>query len=302
MTVKPKTRTFRATPRLRVAPPVHPPIQPTDKLIYFVPYNKYSKACRALSQIFRRPGQESIPFGHRLSNTDIVNWGNAGNDTISIAEKTPQKVRVFNKISAVSVARNKLKFFEKMLKAKDGPRCPEFTVSLEQAKKWVDAGEIVFGRKKSGSCGLDIVQFDESPGKFSTSDLWTLYKKKKAEYRVHVFRVGAEFRVIDVQQKTLRKTDPVTNEAIDTSKVNFLIRNHRNGFVFQRYDIDVPNDIKVQAVKALDASGLDFGAVDVIWNEHEGKAYVLEVNSAPGLEGTTLDNYVSTFKELFSRD
>jgi glutathione synthase/RimK-type ligase-like ATP-grasp enzyme len=43
------------------------------------------------------------------------------------------------------------------------------------------------------------------------------------------------------------------------------------------------------------ASGLDFGAVDVIWNERQQRAYVLEINSAPGLEGTTIDDYVRYF-------
>ena len=43
--------------------------------------------------------------------------------------------------------------------------------------------------------------------------------------------------------------------------------------------------------------GLDFGAVDVIWNEHESKAYVLEINTAPGLEGSTVEDY----KEFFNR-
>jgi D-alanine-D-alanine ligase-like ATP-grasp enzyme len=41
---------------------------------------------------------------------------------------------------------------------------------------------------------------------------------------------------------------------------------------------------------------LDFGAVDVIWNEKEDKYYVLEVNTACGLEGTTLDKYVEQFR------
>jgi len=51
----------------------------------------------------------------------------------------------------------------------------------------------------------------------------------------------------------------------------------------------VRNSISIAAVDAL---CLDFGAVDIIYNEHEDKYYVLEVNSAPGLEGTTLEKYV----------
>jgi D-alanine-D-alanine ligase-like ATP-grasp enzyme len=44
---------------------------------------------------------------------------------------------------------------------------------------------------------------------------------------------------------------------------------------------------------------LDFGAVDVIWNEKQQRAYVLEVNTAPGLEGQTVDDYARGIKENF---
>jgi D-alanine-D-alanine ligase-like ATP-grasp enzyme len=43
---------------------------------------------------------------------------------------------------------------------------------------------------------------------------------------------------------------------------------------------------------------LDFGAVDVIYNRAQDKAYVLEVNTAPGLEGSTLDNYVEAIQKV----
>ena len=39
------------------------------------------------------------------------------------------------------------------------------------------------------------------------------------------------------------------------------------------------------------AVGLKFGAVDLIWNELENKSYVLEINTAPGLTGATLEKY-----------
>ena len=61
---------------------------------------------------------------------------------------------------------------------------------------------------------------------------------------------------------------------------------------------DLPEDCEKQAVAAVVALGLDFGAVDVVYNVKEQKAYVLEVNSAPGLSGTTLDKYVEVFKDV----
>jgi hypothetical protein len=43
---------------------------------------------------------------------------------------------------------------------------------------------------------------------------------------------------------------------------------------------------------------LDFGAVDVGWNEHHGEATIYEVNTAPGLEGTTLEKYYEGMAQI----
>jgi glutathione synthase/RimK-type ligase-like ATP-grasp enzyme len=42
------------------------------------------------------------------------------------------------------------------------------------------------------------------------------------------------------------------------------------------------------------ALGLDFGAVDIIQDDG-GNFYVLEVNTAPGLEGQTIKSYAEGF-------
>jgi glutathione synthase/RimK-type ligase-like ATP-grasp enzyme len=42
---------------------------------------------------------------------------------------------------------------------------------------------------------------------------------------------------------------------------------------------------------------LDFGGVDIGWNQRHGAA-VFEVNTAPGIEETSLQAYVEAFKTL----
>jgi D-alanine-D-alanine ligase-like ATP-grasp enzyme len=76
------------------------------------------------------------------------------------------------------------------------------------------------------------------------------------------------------------------------------VRNHDNGFIFVRNDVKAPSSVEEQAVRAIKALGLDFGAVDIIWNDKQQKAYVLEVNTAPGLEGSTVDDYARGFRNL----
>ena len=50
------------------------------------------------------------------------------------------------------------------------------------------------------------------------------------------------------------------------------------------------------AIETLESMGLDFGAVD-LGVKRNGECFVIEVNSAPGLEGTTLEKY----RDIISR-
>jgi hypothetical protein len=262
---------------------------------YVIPYNQYSKSAKALAKELGLFRTTTNLGGVDARDIDVINWG-LGKLAIPFLDRPGS--RVLNKVDGVNLTRNKLKFFKKAKEATDGPRIPEFFEALEDAMAAINTGATVFGRRTTGSCGTDIVQFTEDANRFNSSDFWVVYKKKKAEFRVHIFKRDGEYAVIDRQKKALRETDPVTGQPIDRSTVNFMIRNHRNGFIFQRNDIDVPKDVEVQALKAMKITGLDFGAVDVIWNEHEAKAYVLEINTAPGLEGTTLENYANEFRRL----
>jgi len=61
-----------------------------------------------------------------------------------------------------------------------------------------------------------------------------------------------------------------------------------------------PGDVDLRAVRsaakaAVAALGLDFGAVDVLCSAEHDQAWVLEVNSAPGLGGTMPRVYFETF-------
>ena len=69
------------------------------------------------------------------------------------------------------------------------------------------------------------------------------------------------------------------------------IRNHANGWVYARAEIAPPEELLSSAAKAVKLLGLDFGAVDIGHRVIDNKFFVFEVNTAPGLEGTTLDKY-----------
>lgn len=273
------------------------PVTIPDYGVFVIPHasNIYSRSCRAIAEAFGGNRRMAVLPPDATAEIAVINWGDAGFAMPTWAKKGS---KLYNLPVAINLTRNKLKFFERCKSADGGPRIPEYYTTLEAAIEANNNGIVVLGRKATGSCGTDIVTLAEDIGQFNGSDFWVAYKKKKAEFRIHLFKFPEGITVVDKQQKVLRKTHPQTGEPIDKNSVNFMIRNHRNGFIFQRNEIEVPEDVLTQAVRAFSLSGLDFGAVDVIWNEHERKAYVLEINTAPGLEGTTLDNYVSAFARL----
>jgi len=109
--------------------------------------------------------------------------------------------------------------------------------------------------------------------------LYTQYIPKKREYRVHVWAN----RAIDVQEKRRRRGQDGNKE--------FQVRNTANGYVFCRDSVNPPEDCIPTAEAAVRALGRTYGAVDIIWNEKQNKCFVLEVNSRPGMQGTTVKKY-----------
>lgn len=119
--------------------------------------------------------------------------------------------------------------------------------------------------------------------------LYTAYIPKKKEFRVHVYNNA----VIDVAEK---RKNSFYNQERDTR-----VRNTSNGYVFCRSDLVEPEELRLLAISACQALGRRYGAVDIIWNKKHNKCYVLEVNSRPGMEGTTLTKYADAIlKELYA--
>lgn len=213
----------------------------------------------------------------------VINWG---------SRNLPEEVlksRVLNPQEAVSNNANKLSFFQTVTSKEDAPRVPEWTVDPELAKQWVIKGsEVVARTTLNGSSGEGIhFMSKEDPESFVQAPLYTKYVKKKEEFRVH-FCNG---EIIDYQRKALRS-------GFRPEGINWRVRNLSNGFVFVRGGVDLPPDVIEQANRAIRNCELDFGAIDLIYNEGSKKAYVLEINTAPGLQGETLNSYANAFAKM----
>jgi glutathione synthase/RimK-type ligase-like ATP-grasp enzyme len=191
---------------------------------------------------------------------------------------------VFNLPEAVALATDKLASFRRFAEA--GVPTPPFWTDKTQ----VDRRGIVLARTKlraSGGAGIVVVR---EGGVLPDAPLYTGYIRKDAEYRFHVV-CG---KVIAVQQK---RRDSEAEQTADQK----LIRNHDNGWVFAVHNVVFRDDNQRQAcedasTRAITALGLDFGAVDLVVARKTGAPYILEVNTAPGIESPTiLEAYRAAF-------
>ncbi len=208
----------------------------------------------------------------------VINWGS------STLPQYLLDAQVINFPSSVDLVSDKKKFFEK---AVDGSfNYPLFWTQKEEAKKWLleNPGRTLVCRTSLRGHGGEGIIFCDNPSEIPLAPLYTEYIKKKYEFRVHVLNG----HMIDVTQKKRKAGFEGTDHRI---------RNTNNGYIFARTNIVVPETVIRNAIKAVEHYGLDFGAVDVIYNERQEKAYVLEINTAPGIEGTTLQKYKESFEE-----
>jgi RimK-like ATP-grasp domain len=245
------------------------------------PYKRHSKSCKALRHSFGWRGflvvdPEKTPRGREL----VMNWGST--------KEEPRAVCTWlNKPEFVKLAADKLLSFQKLLEK--GVSVPEFSTDINKAKEWIADEYIVLCRKKlNGHSGQGIV-VAKTEAELVAAPLYVRYYRKESEFRVHVFKG----QVIDYVQK--KKRDGVAD-----TEFNKYIRSYNNGWVFCRDDIEDIAKVKEEAIKAVAALSLDFGAVDIIWTKKK-KAIVLEVNTAPALEGTTIEKYKAVVAPLLGR-
>lgn len=229
---------------------------------------------------------ESSKFKGKPEKT-VINWGST--------QLTPEvlKCNILNKPSAIQVTSNKLSFFKTVAASKYPEIIPPFTEDMEQVVSWLKEGYEVICRtilNGSGGAGIIVIDRDTENLSIPNAPLYVRYVPKTEEYRVHVVKDI----IIDTQRKTLS-----TKTEIPKTEINWKIRNLENGFIYQRNNINPHESVFDVAKKAIEVSGLDFGAVDIVFGKKDSKAYVLEINTAPGLQGTTVENYAKAFKELF---
>lgn len=194
--------------------------------------------------------------------------------------------RYLNPPQAVNNASCKIRTFE-LLTSVGVPTVP-WTTNRDEALTWITENKAMvvartLTRASEGRGAIFVSDVDSLPD----APLYTRYVKKQAEFRVNV----AFGSIINIRQKR-RRTD-------FEGTIDNLCRSHANGWVFCSEGVDKSNEALCSlGLSSIVALGLDFGAVDIIYNAHYNAYYVLEVNSAPGMEGETLTNFIEALKNV----
>lgn len=205
--------------------------------------------------------------------TVVLNWGgNFQGDPDSLP-----MIRVINPPFRQRAAAHKLACFSMLDDA--GVASVPHTADPHEAIEWLRQGSAVVERRTvtgSGGAGIRVVR----PTDFlREAPLYTRFIPSVREYRVHV-----------IGSATLPARKAKRNNAPEQE---FPIRNHGDTWTFQYTipeNIPVPESVLTLAKRAIDAVGLDFGAVDILY-EGRGNARVLEINTAPGIDHSVAEEF-----------
>ena len=226
-----------------------------------------SKFAKALQRALREKVKEKI---FRVDHQRGINRINARKKVFQVTQQVRNKIEQFNCFDMAGIS------------------CPRHSTTIQGARE-IECKTLFARTLVNSTGGRGIVEFEQRSIQYPHAPLYTEYIPKKAEYRVHVFNGG----VIDIQQKKKRRE--FNREERDTR-----VRNLANGYVYTRDGVVPPTGISDLAIRAVAAVGYSYGAVDIIYNEKRDQCFVLEVNSRPGLMGTTLDKYVNALINTFN--
>lgn len=135
----------------------------------------------------------------------------------------------------------------------------------------------------------------------------TIYAVKKAKKSKEEYMESYITQELESQKKLAEKNNNPFDEAtakliierIAKRKVadgaDMTIRSNKLGWKFSHVKT-IDKTLEQEAIKALKALKLDFGAVDCCIDVNN-TPYIIEVNTGPGLEKTSFDTYVKAFKD-----
>jgi len=262
------------------------------RVVAFTHKNTYSKR---LAETFGTKRIKRTKSSYKYKKGDlIVNWG-CGSSPHWFIDIDVSNMWVLNKPSVVANSIDKVKALNILNEADCSPI--PFTNSTSIAQGWSDAGHTVFCRVNTIGLGGKGIVVTEAGQEVTSCSLYTKGIECKREYRVAV----VDGKVIDVMAKAaMNKENPKYVEP------HPYIQNHRNGYVFVRNSVKIPEKVMTSlhelAIKSVAALGLDFASMDILRGT-DNNLYILEANTAPGLSGaTSLKRYSDAFIKYYNKE
>lgn len=261
--------------------------------------------------LLRSEGSAYRPRADKL----LINWGSSGTEAQRLNGLTP-RANMMNTPQAVNRSSHKLRCLE-VLTANGVSTVPWYT-ALDAALGHAENGRIYARTVLQGSSGegIRMIMANDDPqieearednfpfpvdlrtdaglaGTYARTALFTVgVTGKRQEWRIHVVRGQ-----VILSQLKMRRQGFADDEGYTS-----LVRNVETGWVysvnFERADYAQLDAVQQMAIRAVEALDLDFGAVDLV--ERRGEPFVLEVNTAPGLdeEGSALRAYTEAFQGI----
>ena len=241
----------------------------------FLQQRRPSKSAKALAQALgiKRIKLKNSKYKSKPHHI-LVNWG--------IVDVLPNATYL-NSPVAVELAADKLKTFQ---------RLTQFGIPVPNHQTFKPTGSDLWLARTTlhGHSGQGIVL--ATPDQLPTAPLYTQHIPKAAEYRAIV--VNGE--VVDFKQKLKRRPYSDDNPTGHVGEHHPHVWSYENGYIFAREGIERPSGLDELSVLSMKALGLTYGALDIIKAEDD-KLYLLEVNTAFGLDGSTTSLVASAIRK-----
>lgn len=206
----------------------------------------------------------------------------------------------FNDVKIVNENRNKVNALKKIRDG--GVRVPNFIIGYGECLKSINQSSLDDKRDKltfpiiartryhQGGSGFELCLCKRDIRRAKNKGVhhhYLQYIPNDKEYRIHVL----DGEIIMMSKKKGK-------EGCDNWK-----RNHDSGWVFSNIPLDnkIPNGVKNEAINAVKAMGLVFGAVDIIVSDY-GEPFVIEINTGPGLSESGLDTYSKAITKYVNKE
>lgn len=277
---------------------------------------------RALQDALAINGGREKPINLK-ANDILIGWGTKTKQNINLPLG-----KILNHPNAIRKNRNKFSALEVMAANRDLAGNIAIFCKADQIKRKIQEGAMALpmvGRKNyhQGGAGWWTCICDSHVDLAIEEGVQYFQKflDIKTEYRVHVFDgkiiyavkkvenateagwvAQRKQKILDYAQKNNINVNQATMDYVlgklykEQQLPDRIVRSNHRGWKFSSVALNLLSaPLKNAAIKAVAALGLDFGAVDCCI-DMKGHPWILEINSGPGLQGTTLVKYTAAFK------